>query len=156
MRKLKHPVHWIWGKAADLTLFPSLRTHLRLGNPVVAHRFEDPFDAHLEKGDPLGVVRAASVDVGNGAVTVTTIIVVAFAPGAPALDSIGVLRYLRDALDAAAVSSGTPTWQDFVGAFDSVEQPLRILEPGGSPATGQVITLSGGARPRHPRRGRPW
>lgn len=141
------PVHWIWGKAADLALFPSLRTHLPLGNPVIGIRFEDAFDAHDEKGDPQGVVRATGVDVGNGPETVTAITVVAFAPGAPALDSIGVLRYLRDALDAAALSSGTPTWQDFVGAFDSVEQPLRILEPGGSPATGQVITLSGGPGP---------
>lgn len=141
------PVHWIWGKAADLTLFPSLRTRLPLGNPVIGIRFEDTFDAHDEKGDPNGVVRATGVDVGNGPVTVTAITVVAFAPGAPSLDSIGVLRYLRDALDAAALSSGSPTWQDFVAAFDSVQQPLRILEPGGSPATGQVITLSGGSGP---------
>jgi len=140
-------VHWIWGKAADLALFPSLRTHLPQGNPVIAIRFEDAFDAHDEKGDPKGVDRGTSVDVGSGPVTVAAITVVALAPGAPALDAIGVLRYLRDALDAAAVSSGTPTWQDFVGAFDFVEQPLRILEPGGSPATGQVISLSGGAGP---------
>lgn len=140
-------VHWIWGKAADLTLFPSLRTQLPLGNPVIGIRFEDAFDAHDEKGDPKGAVRGAGVDVGNGAETVTAITVVAFAPGAPGLDTIGVLRYLRDALDAAPVSSGTPAWQDFVGAFDSIEQPLRILEPGGSPATGHVIALSGGTGP---------
>lgn len=140
-------VHWIWGKAADLALFPSLRTHLPLGNPAIAIRFDDAFDANDEKGDAKGVVRAAAVNIGKGPETVTAITVVAFAPGAPALDSIGVLRYLRDALDAAALSSGTPTWQDFVGAFDSVEQPLRILEPGGSPATGHVITLSGGPGP---------
>lgn len=140
-------VHWIWGKAADLARFPSLRTQLPLGNPVIGIRFDDAFDALDEKGDPNGVVRATGVDVGNGPVSVAAITVVAFAPGAPALDSIGVLRYLRDALEAAALSSGTPTWQDFVGAFNSVEQPLRILEPGGSPATGQVITISGGSGP---------
>lgn len=140
-------VHWVWGKAADVALFPSLRTQLPWGNPVIGIRFEDVFDAHDEKGDPKGVVRGSGVDVGNGAETVTAITVVAFAPGAPALDTIGVLRYLRDALDAAAVASGTPTWQDFVAAFDSLEQPLRILEPGGSPATGQVIALSGGPGP---------
>ena len=140
-------VHWIWGKAADLVLFPSLRTQLPLGNPVICIRFEDAFDAHDKKGEASGVVRASGVDVGDGPVAVTTLTVVAFAPGAPALDSIGVLRYLRDALNAAAVSSGSPSWQDFVAAFDSVEQPLRILDPGGSPATGQVIRLSGGLGP---------
>lgn len=140
-------VHWIWGRAADVALFPALRTQLPWGNPLIAIRFEDAFDAHDEKGEPKGVARGTDVDVGNGPVLVSAITIVAFAPGAPALDSIGVLRYLRDALDAGAVTSGTPTWQDFVGAFASIEQPLRILEPGGSPAAGQVLTLSGSAAP---------
>src|SRR5687768_15113375 len=63
-------VHWIWGKAADLALFPSLRTQLPLGNPVIGIRFEDAFDAPDEKGDLNGVVRATGVNVGNGPETV--------------------------------------------------------------------------------------
>ncbi len=78
----------------------------------------------------------------TGAVTV-----VAFAPGAPGIDSIGVLRHVRDALAAASVTSGTPTWQDFVGAFDGLVQPLRVVEPGGSPAMGLTVRLAGAAGP---------
>lgn len=138
-------VHWIWGSATDVALFSALRTRLPLGNALIAIRFEDAFDAHLEKGEPKGVTRGSAVDVGNGPVMTSAITVVAFAPGAPSLDSIGVLRYLRDALAAATVTSGTPMWQEFVNAFALVEQPLRVLEPGGSPATARAITLGSGA-----------
>ncbi len=136
-------VHWIWGSAADIALFPALRTRLPLGNPLIAMRFEDGLDAPGEKGEPKGVTRGTDVDLGVGPVMVSAITVLAFAPAAPSLDSIGVLRYLRDALNAAAATSGAPTWQEFVDAFALVEQPLRILEPGGSPATARSITLGG-------------
>ncbi len=138
-------VHWVWGSATDVALFAGLRTLLPLGNPLVAIRFDDPFDAHLEKGEPKGVIRGSAVDVGNGPVMTSAITVVAFAPAAPSLDSIGVLRYLRDSLAAGNVTIGTPAWQDFVNAFALVEQPLRVLEPGGSPATARSVTLGPGA-----------
>ncbi|MEO6443969.1 MAG: phospholipase D-like domain-containing protein [Gemmatimonadaceae bacterium] len=140
-------VHWLWGSAADLALFPSLRTRLPLGNPLIAIRFEDAFDAHDETGEAKGVTRGSAVELGNGPVMVSAITVLAFAPSAPSLDSIGVLRYLSDALTAAVVTSGAPAWQEFVDAFASIEQPLRILEPGGSPATGRSFSLGRSATP---------
>lgn len=140
-------VHWIWGRAADLALFEPLRTTLPLGNPVIGIRFEDPTDAHDFGGEPKGVARGDAVDFGGVPVLTGAVTVVAFAPRAPGLDSIGVLRHLRDALAAASVTSGTPTWQDFVGAFDGLVQPLRVLEPGGSPAVGLTVRLAGAAGP---------
>ena len=138
-------VHWIWGRAADLALFAPLRTRLALGNPVIAIRFEDGTDAHDFKGDAKGDAREDTVELDGNAILTSAIMVVAFTPGAPGLDSIGVLRYLRGALADATVFSGTPTWQDFVDTLDGIEQPLRILEPGGSPVTGLAIALDGGS-----------
>jgi phosphatidylserine/phosphatidylglycerophosphate/cardiolipin synthase-like enzyme len=138
-------VHWIWGRAADVALFAPLRTRLMLGNPVIAIRFEDDGDAHDCKGDPKGVERETAVELEGSAITPSAITIVAFAPGAPGLDSIGVLRYLRGALADASISYGTPTWQDFVDALDGIGQPLRVLEPGGSPATGLSVALGGGS-----------
>jgi phosphatidylserine/phosphatidylglycerophosphate/cardiolipin synthase-like enzyme len=138
-------VHWIWGRAADLALHAPLRTRLPLGNPLIAIRFEDAFDAHDHKGEPKGVAMGDAVDVGGGPILTTAVTVVAFAPGAPGLDSIGVLRYVRDALAGTSVAEGTPGWQPFVAALDGLEQPLRLLEPGGNPATGVAVELVGGA-----------
>lgn len=135
-------VHWIWGRAADLALFEPLRARLPLGNPVIAIRFEDAVDAHDFKGEPAGVARGAAVELEGSAIATAAVTVASFAPGAPGLDTLGVLRYLRDAL---VLGSGTPTWQDFVGALDGIEQPLRVLDPGQSPATGTTVALGNGA-----------
>jgi phosphatidylserine/phosphatidylglycerophosphate/cardiolipin synthase-like enzyme len=138
-------VHWIWGRAADIGLFEPLRTRLPFGNPLVAIRFDHPAPAKDEKGEPRGVTRGGVVELAGSPITTTAITIVAFAPGAPGLDSIGVLRALRDALVDASVTSGTPSWQEFVGAFDALEQPLRLLEPGGSPAVGVTVSVGAGA-----------
>ncbi len=138
-------IHWIWGRAADVALFEPMRTRMPFGNPVLAIRFDQNVGAQAETGEPKGVTRGAAVKLLGADVMTGAITIVAFAPGAAGLDSIGVLRALRDALDDAALTEGAPTWQDFVGAFDGVEQPLRLLEPGGSPAVGVTIALGGGS-----------
>ena len=58
-----------------------------------------------------------------------------------------MLRYLADALDAAGVTPETPSWQDFVAAMSGLSPPLRVLDPGGSPANGRSIAVVGGAGP---------
>ena len=136
-------VHWIWGRAADIAMSIPLRTQLRLGNPLIAIRFEDAADAHDYKGEPKGVTRSAAVELGGNPISTTAITIVAFAPGAPSLDTIGVLRYVRDALVNASTMAESPTWQEFVAAFDGVEQPLRLLDPGGSPLSGVTVALGG-------------
>lgn len=140
-------VHWVWGQAADVLVHGALRTHLTLGNPLVALRFLNTTDATADRGAPNGVVRGASVELADTPVTAADLTVVACAPGAPGLDTLAVLRYLATALDAEGVTAGPPTWQDFVAALSGLEQPLRILEPGGSPATGRSILVLGGAGP---------
>ncbi|MGV3708054.1 MAG: hypothetical protein ACO1Q7_04375 [Gemmatimonas sp.] len=137
-------VHWMWGRAADLPLFPELRTRLTFGNPMIAIRFEHSVDAHDFKGEPKGNTRGAPVELEDEEISVFGITVVAFAPNAPALDTIGVLRHLRDVLNEGGVDIGDPNWQSYVGAFDDLVQPLRVLSPGGSPAIGAMVSLSGG------------
>ncbi|HSM06189.1 MAG TPA: hypothetical protein VK858_16335, partial [Longimicrobiales bacterium] len=136
-------VHWIWGSAADLALFPALRTRLPAGNPVLGLRFENPVDAHDDKGEPKGVLRGAPVELGGGAISVTSVTIVGVAPGTPGLDTLGVLRSLRAAL-AGEAPAGAPTFPDLVDALDALTQPLLILEPGGSPATGRSVALGAG------------
>jgi len=140
-------VHWIWGSAADVLLHGNLRTRLALGNPVIALRFTDPVDATADKGAKEGVTRGDAVMLGGSAITTTDLTIVAHTPGAPGLDTLSVLRYLADALDAEGLTLGTPTWQDFVAAMSGLGAPLRVLDPGGSPANGRSIALVGGAGP---------
>lgn len=140
-------VHWIWGRAADVLVHGMIRTHLTQGNPLLAVRFEDTTDATAFQGDKEGVARTTAVELAGAPVTTGQVTLVACAPGAPGLDTLGVVRYLAAALDAEGLSSETPTWQALVTALVGLEQPLRILEPGGSPATGRSLRIVGGAGP---------
>jgi phosphatidylserine/phosphatidylglycerophosphate/cardiolipin synthase-like enzyme len=140
-------VHWVWGHAADVLVHGAMRTRLPLGNPLVALRFVDATDATTDKGEPEGVARGDPVELNGTPVSTTQVTVVACIPGAPGLDTLGVLRYLAGALDAEALTVGSPTWQAFVAQLATLEQPLRVLEPGGSPATGHTIRVQGGAGP---------
>ncbi len=140
-------VHWIWGQAADVLIHGSMRTRLPLGNPLIALRFEDPADATNDRGDPKGVAIGAAVQLSGGPISTAQLTVVACAPGAPGLDTLAVLRYLAASLEDEGLAEGPTTWQDFVAALSGLEQPLRILEPGGCPATGRSIRLVGGPGP---------
>ena len=140
-------VHWVWGQAADVLLHGALHTRLPLGNPVIAMRFVDSNDASSDAGDSKGLLRGAPVQFSGIDASTAELTIVACAPGAPGLDTLAVLRYLADALDAEGLNLGTPTWQAFVNALASLEQPLRLLGPGGSPATGRAIRVVGGAGP---------
>lgn len=140
-------VHWIWGQAADVLRHGALHTRLTLGNPMVALRFVDSKDATADSGDPKGARCGTPVQLGGSDAITAELTAVACTPGAPGLDTLAVLRYLADALDAEGLSVGTPTWQDFVTALNTLEQPVRLLEPGGSPATGRTVRLVGIAGP---------
>jgi phosphatidylserine/phosphatidylglycerophosphate/cardiolipin synthase-like enzyme len=139
------PVHWIWGGAADVLRHGSLRTRLPLGNPVIALRFEDPLDAATEKGSKEGQERGDAIELDGTDMSTGDLTVIACTPGAPGLDTLSVLRYLADALDAEGVALGAPTWQSFVAALSGLDPPLRVLEPGGSPVAGRSIQIVGGA-----------
>jgi phosphatidylserine/phosphatidylglycerophosphate/cardiolipin synthase-like enzyme len=136
-------IHWIWGRASDIALHGSMRTHMPLGNPVIAIRFEDAVDAASYTGESRGVVKGDSVMLDGTAITTSAITIVAFAPRAPGLDTIGVLRYLREAIVGASLVTGAAKWQELVGAMDSIAQPLRVLDPGCSPITGLTVVLGG-------------
>ena len=138
-------VHWLWGSAADVLQFGTLRTRLPLGNPVVALRFTDATDASAEQGDPRGVMGQDPVMLAGNPVTVIQLRLFALLPAAPGMDTLSVLRYLAAAFDAEGLSFGTPTWQAFVATMAGLAAPLRVLEPGGSPATGRSISVAGGA-----------
>jgi phosphatidylserine/phosphatidylglycerophosphate/cardiolipin synthase-like enzyme len=137
-------VHWVWGGAADILLHGALPTRLTLGNPLIALRFVDPVDAADEDGDPAGVSAGDALELDGAPVDTDDLTIVACAPGAPGLDTLSVLRYLADALTAQGISTGSPSWQDLVVAMSGLNAPLRILEPGGSPATGRTVALAGG------------
>jgi phosphatidylserine/phosphatidylglycerophosphate/cardiolipin synthase-like enzyme len=136
-------VHWVWGRAADVLVHGTLRTRLPLGNPVVALRFVDPALATSDTGDPHGVMAQDPITLAAMPMSATSLRVLALAPGAPGLDTLSVLRYLSDAFDAEGLSLGTPTWQSFVAAMSGLAAPLRVLEPGGSPATGRPVAILG-------------
>lgn len=137
-------VHWVWGSAADILVHGALRTRLTLGNPLIAMRFVDPTDATAEGGESAGVRAGDAIKLAGTAVTTGDVTIVACAPGAPGLDTLSVLRYVADALTAEGLVLGSPSWQELVAALAGLEAPLRILEPGGSPATGRTISLAGG------------
>lgn len=137
-------IHWVWGGAADVLLHGTLRTRLTLGNPLIALRFLSPVDATSEDGDPAGVSAGHAIELGGAPVETDDLTIVACVAGAPGLDTLSVLRYLAEALTVEGLSLGSPSWQDLVAALAGLEAPLRILEPGGSPATGRTIALAGG------------
>ncbi len=137
-------VHWIWGAAADVLLHGGMRTRLTSGNPILALRFTDPAVATADNGDPKGVALGDPVRLGGDPISTAQLTMLAAAPGRPGLDTLGVLRYVAAALAAECLSAGSPSWADFATALAGLEQPLRILEPGGSPATGRTIHLVGG------------
>jgi phosphatidylserine/phosphatidylglycerophosphate/cardiolipin synthase-like enzyme len=136
-------VHWVWGGAADVLQHGDLRTRLPLGNPVIALRFEDATPATAANDDPHGVMRGDPITLSGTPATPLGVRVFALAPGAPGMDTLSVLRYLAAAFDAEGLTLGTPTWQAFVAAMAALEAPLRVLEPGGSPATGRQVAILG-------------
>lgn len=138
-------VHWIWGSAADVLLHGDLATRLTLGNPLIALRFEDAADASADKGEKKGVALGDPVELAGTPVSTADLLVVARVPGAPGLDTLSVLRYAADSL--GTITAGTPTWQDFVASMSALTSPLRVLDPGGSPAVGRTIAIVGGAGP---------
>ncbi|WP_293676429.1 hypothetical protein [uncultured Phenylobacterium sp.] len=133
--------HWIWGRAADLARYPDLLTRLPFGNPLIALRFTDATMAEpdafpgegLKLGDPL-------VLAGGVPILAQDLAVVAVFPRQPGLDTLAVLRALRTALNDAATPDAA-SWAAFVGAFDGLEAPLRLLEPGGRPVSGRQVTV---------------
>ena len=58
-------VHWIWGRAADLALYPTLLTRLPFGNPLIALRFTDPATAAADDFPSEGMVRATPVTLAG-------------------------------------------------------------------------------------------
>lgn len=140
-------VHWLWGSAADLGRYPALRTGLPEGNPLIVMRF-----THTDAADPDafpsdGVERGATVALAGGAATtIDELLIVAAVPRRPGLDTLGVLRAIREAQDLAIPTKpSTAAFGDFVTALDGIDQPLRLLEPAGRPQSGQSITISGPA-----------
>lgn len=147
------PTHWVWGRAADLGIFPTLLTRLPFGNPLIALRFTSSGTAQAEDFPGQGLARGAAVTLDAGMpVVVTELAVVAAFPRQPGLDTLAVLRALRTALNAAAVADAAlaglaSSWAGFVGHFDAIEAPLRLLEPGGRPVSGRQITITRAAGP---------
>lgn len=140
-------VHWVWGSAADVLIHGAMRTRLPWGNPTVALRFVDPTSVPTYRGDAEGVARGDPVQLNDNAIFTTQITMLGCVPGAPGLDTLGVLRDLAAALAAEGLTAGPPTWQDFVAQLSTIEQPLRVLDPGGSPATGRSIRIPGSTGP---------
>lgn len=140
-------VHWLWGSAADVLRYGSLPTRLQCGNPLIALRFEDSVDATADKGEKLGVTAGDPIEFGGVPVNTGSLTIVACAPGAPGLDTLSVLRYVAAAMSPETpedvVTLGSPTWQDFVGSMSGLDAPLRVVEPGGSPATDRQIAVVG-------------
>ena len=134
-------LHWIWGRAADLATFPSLLTRLPFGNPLIALRFTDSTTADTEAFPSDGMKRREDAILANHVpVMVQDLAIVAAFPRRPGLDTLAVLRELRSALNEAATPDAA-SWATFVGAFDSLEAPLRLLEPGGRPVSGRQVTI---------------
>ena len=134
-------VHWIWGRAADLALYPTLLSRLPHGNPLIALRFTDPATADADAFPSEGLMRGAPVTLAGGVpLMVQDLAVVAIFPRRPGLDTLAVLRALRTALSDAAAPDAA-SWATFVGTFDGLEAPLRLLEPGGRPVSGRQITI---------------
>ena len=153
------PVHWIWGTPADVAQFPSLLTELPFGNPLIALRFEidatpsaDAFPSEgisRDMATPPGPPRPLITMDGATAISVGEASIIAVLPRRPGLETLSVLRHLRDALAAGAAAapagSALPTlsaeWTGFVAQMDAVEAPLRLLEPSGRPFGERSVTL---------------
>lgn len=155
--RLRHggpqPIHWVWGRAADLGIFPTLPSRLPFGNPLIALRFTDPAAAEVEDFPSQGLARGAAVTLANGApVKTPELTVVAAFPRQPGFDTVAVLRALRSALTEAAAADAVlvglaASWSGFVGQFDPIEAPLRLLEPGGRPVSGRQFIITRDAGP---------
>ena len=133
--------HWIWGRAADPARHPALLALLTHGNPLIALRFTHPTVADSDAFPSEGQARDTVVALAGGAaITVNNLSIVAAYPLAPGLDTLAVLRDLRDKITTAGIAD--TSFAEFVTSMDALDAPMRLLEPGGSPVTGREITLT--------------
>lgn len=148
-------VHWIWGSVGDLPRFPELRLALPYGNPLVAMRFTSGLTADADAYPDEGAQRQSPVLMaGATAVSVTDLTIVAACPLRPGMDTLAVLRHLREAFNTAfppghAHHLLATSWAAFVDPLDPLPQRLRLLEPSGAPVVARTVTLNraGGPQP---------
>ncbi|MDP5218555.1 phospholipase D-like domain-containing protein [Ruegeria sp. 2205SS24-7] len=133
--------HWVWGRAADPARHPALLALLTLGNPLIALRFTDPTVAASDAFPSEGQTSGTAIELTSGtAISVDGLSIVAAYPLAPGLDTLAVLRDLRDKLTAAGIAE--TSFADLVTSMDSIAAPMRLLEPSGTPVTGREVTLT--------------
>lgn len=141
-------VHWLWGSTGDLPRFPELRMALPYGNPLVAIRFTSALTADANAYPDESVRRQSPVLMsGATAVSVTDLTVLAAYPLRPGMDTLAVLRHLREAFDTAfppghADRLLAESWAAFVDALDTLPQRLRLLDPSGAPVASRTVVLN--------------
>ena len=146
-------VHWIWGSTGDLPRFPELRMALPFGNPLIAMRFTSALMPDADAFPNESASRQSPVVMaGPTNVSVTDLTIVAALPLRPGMDTLAVLRHLRDAFNIAfAVGHAdhllATSWAAFVDALDTLPQRLRLLEPSGAPVPSRTVTLNRAAGP---------
>ena len=84
---------------------------------------------------------------GSTNASVTDLTIVAAFPLRPGMDTLAVLRYLRDAFNTAFPVGHTDhllavSWAAFVDPLDTLPQRLRLLEPSGAPVQSRSLTLN--------------
>jgi len=135
------PLHTVWGRAADPVRHPTLLPLLTLGNPLIALQFNGPAAPLAEDIPPEGRTATQNFELVAGTQhMVNWVSIVASYPLAPGMDTLAVLRDLRAKQVAAGI--GDTSFADLVTMMDGLEAPLRLLEPGGMPATGREVTLT--------------
>ena len=146
-------VHWIWGSTGDLPRFPELRAALPFGNPLIAMRFTSALTPDADAFPDESVRRQSPVVMsGSTTVSVTDLTIVAACPLRPGMDTLAVLRHLRDAFNTAfpvghADRLLAVSWAAFVDPLDTLPQRLRLLEPSGAPVQSRSVTLNRAAGP---------
>jgi hypothetical protein len=141
-------VHWIWGSTGDLPRFPELRVALPFGNPLIAMRFTSALTPAPDAFPDESVRRQSPVVMsGSTNASVTDLTIVATFPLRPGMDTLAVLRYLRDAFNTAfpvghADHLLAVSWAAFVNPLDTLPQRLRLLEPSGAPVQSRSLTLN--------------
>jgi len=141
-------VHWIWGSTGDLPRFPELRAALPCGNPLIAMRFTSALTPAADAFPDENVRRQSPVVMsGSTNASVTDLTIVAAFPLRPGMDTLAVLRHLRDAFDTAfpvghADRLLAVSWAAFVDTLDTLPQRLRLLEPSGAPVQSRSLTLN--------------
>lgn len=144
---------WIWGSNGDLPRFPELRMRLPFGNPLIAMRFTSVFtpaagafpNENARRRDPV-------VLEGPNDAVITDFTILAAYPLRPGMDTLSVLRHLREAFHAAFPAGHADrllatSWAAFVDPLDALPQRLRLLEPSGAPVSSATVTLNRAAGP---------